>query len=153
MDEQTEESAESEIVTQLCVQGFIATRPTLTTEDGVPKFFARYGVERTRTGPDGREVRLEPRFHSIVAYREVARIAYAQFQKFDVFIAQGRVGTNQRTGKPQFEAEQIGHNTLRTRYEVDRTPRRPGPRTVRPQPGLEAEGTPRRAPEPHGLTR
>lgn len=142
---------EPELEPLKCVVGFIATEPELRdTERGVPRFYARFGVEETRQEPGGGSGRREVRFHSLVAYRETARVAYERFQKHDVFIAQGRTKVNPRTGKQRFEAEQIGHNAARTRYEVDRSARHAP--ALEPS-GMEVTRHGDRAGVPQGLVR
>ncbi|MEV8339105.1 hypothetical protein [Leucobacter sp. NPDC077196] len=122
------------------IVGFFATEPRrnagndadIETEseaeqsdvDDIPKVFARFGVEHYSRNPDtGKIVRLEPTFHSLVAHWEAAEIIKKKFRKGDSFIAQGMVKVSKKTGKEYFEVKQIGHNTRRTRYEVDRSHR------------------------------
>lgn len=134
MDTLPEPSPGETITAESCVFGFFATEPQFThTENGVPKVYARYGVERHRLEDDGSTTRLEPIFRSIVFYRDAAEVVRDRFRKGDLFIAQGQVKQNADTGKDRFEARRIGHNALRTVYDVDRTPRRPTTPAVQPQ--------------------
>ena len=92
--------------------------------NGMPKVYARYGIEHYSRDPEtGITTRLEPTFHTFVAYWETAELVAARFRKGDSFIAQGTKNVNDKTGKERFEAKRIGHNASRTRYEVDRSPR------------------------------
>jgi single-stranded DNA-binding protein len=124
MDTDTPVDAVDSIALGVSMKGFFATMPELTySEEGRAVFFARFGIECHRTAPDGTRIRLEPRFGSVFAYGETAEIAHRQFRKYDVFIAHGQIETNKNSGKQQFVAEDFGHSILRTRYEVDRSPR------------------------------
>ena len=150
MDTQPQQPAPDPIETVPGVRGFFATEPEFShTDSGVPKVYARYGVERSRLEDDGTRTRLEPTFHSIVFYWRAAEIVRDQFQLYDHFVAQGEVRTNKATGKERFVAYAIGHNTLRTRYEVDRSlkaPVQPAPahrperRSARPQTAAQMQG-------------
>ena len=150
MDTQPQQPAPDPIETVPGVRGFFATEPEFShTDSGVPKVYARYGVERSRLEDDGTRTRLEPTFHSIVFYRRAAEIVRDQFQLYDHFVAQGEVRTNKATGKERFVAYAIGqyaigHNTLRTRYEVDRSPKAPAHRpersSARPQAAAQMQG-------------
>lgn len=141
---------EPELETLQGVVGFIATDPELRdTKRGAPRFYARFGVEHPQSSGTGQTTEREVTFHSIVAYREAARVAYAKFKKYDVFIAQGRMRINPHTGKVRFEAEHIGHDPLRTRYEVDRSAR-----TSTPEPsGIDTGRPTAHADRTHGLGR
>lgn len=125
MDGETAVDEVDPLMLGVSVKGFIATKPELThsTEHGGAVFFARYGIERYRTAPDGTRIKLRPRFGSIFAYGDTAKTAYRRFQKYDVFIAHCRIETDEKTGKRRVVAEDFGHSVLRTRYEVDRSPR------------------------------
>ena len=150
MDTQPQQPASDPIETVPGVRGFFATEPDFShTDSGVPKVYARYGVEHSRLEDDGTRTRLDPTFHSIVLYWHAAEIVRDHFKQYDHFIAQGEVRTNKATGKERFVAYAIGHNTLRTRYEVDRTPKTPAQPTsartpergsARPQPAARTQG-------------
>lgn len=95
------------IRTQESLSGFIASDPQLTyTERGDARFYARYGQENFQREEDGTFTKLEPSFGNLVLYRATAERAFERFTKGD-----------------QFVAKKIGHDTARTRYDVDRTPR------------------------------
>jgi single-stranded DNA-binding protein len=118
------------IDTQAAISGFIATEPRLTyTEDGVPRFYARIGIEHSRLEPDGSFTQLEPTFHDMTMFRRAAEESVGRFHKGDKFVAAGRVHEyaytkdGQTIQTEEFIASRIGHDTARTRYQVDRTPR------------------------------
>ena len=120
------------IRTQQSISGFIATDPQLTqTERGEARFYARYGQENFRLEDDGSFTKLETSFHNLVLYRLTAERAFERFQKGDNFVAEGYAHpyTYERDGQSiageEFVAKKIGHDTSRTKYEVDRTPRGP----------------------------
>ena len=130
------------IHTQESVSGFIASDPQLsTTELGDSRFFARFGQERFRHEVDGSFTKLEPTFSNLVLFRTTAERAYERFVKGDQFVAEGYVHpyTYERDGQTikgeEFVAKKIGHDTARTQYEVDRTPRTP---TQAPEPRTQS---------------
>ena len=119
------------IDTQQSISGFIATQPRLSVgENGVSRFHARVGIEHARQEPDGSFTQLEPTFHDLAIFRKTAEEAASRFRKGDRFIASGRVHEytyekdGQQVAAEEFIASRIGHDLARTRYEVDRTPRR-----------------------------
>lgn len=119
------------IPTQMSLNGFIVSDPQLThTSTGAARFYARIGVEHARKEPDGTFTPLEPSFHDLVLYRAPAERAYARFRKGDSFIASGYVNEydverdGRKVPREEFVARRIGHDTARTRYEVDRSPGR-----------------------------
>ncbi|MGO2654934.1 MAG: single-stranded DNA-binding protein [Pseudoclavibacter sp.] len=118
------------IRTQQSVSGFIASDPQLTqTENGDARFYARFGQENYRREEDGSFTKLETTFNNLVMYRKTAQRAFERFSKGDKFVAEGyqHEYTVERDGETfqdvEFVAKKIGHDTARTRYEVDRTPR------------------------------
>lgn len=118
------------IRTQQSISGFIATDPQLTqTERGEARFYARFGQENYRREEDGSFTKLEPSFSNLVLYRATAERAHERFAKGDNFVAEGYAHeyTYTRDGQQingeEFVAKKIGHDTARTRYDVDRTPR------------------------------
>lgn len=119
------------IDTQQSISGFIATQPRLTFgESGVSRFHARVGIEHSRQETDGSFTQLEPTFHDLAIFRKTAEEAASRFRKGDRFVASGRVHgytyekDGQEVAAEEFIASRIGHDLARTRYEVDRTPRR-----------------------------
>ncbi|MCT1437549.1 single-stranded DNA-binding protein [Brachybacterium paraconglomeratum] len=119
------------IRTQESLSGFIATDPQLTyTERGEARFYARFGQENYRREEGGEFTKLDPSFGNLVLYRATAERAHERFSKGDQFVAEGYSHdyTYEREGQPiegsEFVAKKIGHDTARTRYDVDRTPRR-----------------------------
>ncbi len=118
------------IDTQAAISGFVATEPRLTyTEDGVPRFYARIGIEHSRLEPDGSFTQLDPTFHDMTMFRRAAEESASRFHKGDKFVAAGRVHEyaydkdGQTIQTEEFIANRIGHDTARTRYHVDRAPR------------------------------
>lgn len=119
------------IQTRDAVAGFIATDPQLTTsESGRARFYARFGQEHFRKEDDGSFTKLETSFHHLVMFGKSAEHAAERFAKGDNFIADGyvRTSTYEKEGgmveSEEFVASRIGHDAARTRYEVDRSPRR-----------------------------
>lgn len=118
------------IRTQESLSGFIATEPRLTyTERGDARFYARFGQENFQREEDGTFTKLEPSFGNLVLYRATAERAFELFTEGDQFVAEGYAHdyTYERDGQAiageEFVAKEIGHDTARTRYDVDRTPR------------------------------
>lgn len=118
------------IHTQESFTGFIASDPQLShTGKGEARFYARVGQEHYRREPDGSFTELETTFHDLVAYRATAERAHERFAKGDSFVAEGYTHeySYERDGQQiqgeEFVAKKIGHDTARTNYDVDRTPR------------------------------
>lgn len=121
------------IHTQESLSGFIASDPQLTvTAKGDPRLYARVGKEHYRKESDGSFTQTETTFHHLVMYGRAAEHAHARLSKGDNFVAEGYTRTMQfeKDGHAvegeEFIAKKIGHDSARTRYEVDRTPRRGG---------------------------
>ena len=119
------------IRTQESFSGFIASDPQLSqTSKGDPRFYARVGKEHFRREDDGSFTQTETTYHHLVMFGRSAEHAHDRFTKGDNFIAEGytREVNYERDGQAveseEFVAKKIGHDTARTRYEVDRTPRR-----------------------------
>lgn len=135
------------IRTQDSLSGFIASDPQLTfTERGDARFYARVGQEQFRREDDGSFTKTDTAYSNLVMYRRSAERAHEQFAKGDNFVAEGYVHTYdyERDGQPiegeEFVAKKLGHDTARTRYEVDRAPR--AERSVqREQPTFERTQT------------
>lgn len=114
--------------------GFVASDPQLSqTEKGDARLYMKVGREHYRKEPDGSFTQLETTFHNLVAFRVTAEHGSEQLRKGDKFIASGYVreytytDTNgQNVEGEEFVARHLGHDMARTRYEVDRTPRRAG---------------------------
>src|SRR5690625_2957976 len=133
------------IRTQESLSGFIATDPQLTyTERGEARFYARFGQENFRREQDGTFTKLEPDFGNLVMYRATAERAHERFSKGDQFVAEGYTHDyayerdGQQVEGTEFVVKKIGHDTARTRYNVDRAPRTEVP--ARDNPGREAPG-------------
>jgi len=119
------------IPTQMSLQGFIATAPQLTfTGNGTARFYARIGVEHFRKETDASYTKLESTFHDMVMFKATAERAYARFRVGDSFVASGYVHEydlekqGQIEAREEFVARRVGHDTARTRYDVDRSPSR-----------------------------
>ncbi len=119
-----------ELHTHQSLSGFIASEPQRTvTENRDTRFYARIGQPHFRREDDGSFTPLEPTFHDLVAYRATAERALAQLAKGDSFIAEGYIHTfhKERNGelieREEFVATKIGHDLVRTDYEVDRSRR------------------------------
>lgn len=115
------------IPTQMSLSGFIASTPQLTfTGNGVARFYTRVGVEHARKEADGSFTSLEPTFHDMVMFRASAERAYARFRKGDSCVASGYINEYEierggnTVAREEFVARRIGHDTARTRYDVDR---------------------------------
>ncbi|AXK44845.1 single-stranded DNA-binding protein [Brachybacterium saurashtrense] len=129
------------------MSGFIATDPQLTyTERGEARFYARFGQENYRREENGEFTKLEPSFGNLVLYRATAERAYERFTKGDQFVAEGYTHdySYEREGQQiegeEFVAKKIGHDTARTRYDVDRTPRHQAQTVERDSPAREQNG-------------
>ena len=127
------------IHTQESVSGFVASSPQLTqTEKGDARLYFRFGQEHFRKEDDGSFTQLETTFHHLVMFGRSANHAHDRFRKGDNFIAEGytRSVNYEREGQAveseEFTARKIGHDTARTRYEVDRSPRRNGAEQAAP---------------------
>lgn len=143
------------IRTQQSISGFIASEPQLNyTERGEARFYARFGQESYRREEDGSFTKLEPSFHNLVMYRATAERAYERFAKGDSFVAEGYAhdysyerGGEQISGE-EFVAKKIGHDTARTRYDVDRTPRHQDVAAEYDAPVHEQQRNPFEPPQP-----
>jgi single-strand DNA-binding protein len=116
------------IDTRQAVAGFLATEPRLTySDDGIPRFYARIGIEHSQQQPDGSFAKLEPTFHDMSAFRRAAEEGVTRFHKGDKFIATGGVHeySYEKDGRTveaeEFIVSRFGYDLARTRYEVDRT--------------------------------
>ncbi len=141
------------IQTDQSFAGFVASDPQLSyTEKGDARLYMKVGKEHSRKEPDGSYTQLEPTFHNLVAFRGAAEHGNEQFRKGDRFIASGYVreytytdANGQDVGGEEFVARAFGHNMARTRYEVDRTPRRAGFGQAAVQQDAAAFNGPRRS--------
>ncbi len=109
--------------------GFVASNPQFThPEGGTPRLYFKAGQEHYRPEPDGTFTKLETTFHDVVAFRAAAVRGFEKLAKQDYFVAQGQldISIDKDTGiqRTRFIANRLGHDLTRTRYEVDRTPRR-----------------------------
>ena len=74
--------------------------------------------------------KVETGFHHLVMFGRSAELANERFTKGDNFIAEGyqQPVNFERDGQPvegeEFVAKRIGHDVVRTRYDVDRSPRK-----------------------------
>ena len=120
----------STIQTQQAVSGFIASVPQLSfTEKGDARLYMKFGLEHYRREADNSFTKLETTFHDLIAFKAAAEFGHQKLAKGDNFIADGRVReySYERDGQQiqgeEFVAKKIGHDTARTNYDVDRTPR------------------------------
>lgn len=121
----------SSIQTQQSVAGFVASDPQLTyTERGDARLYFKVGIEHYRREPDSSFTKLETTFHDLVAFKAAAEYGHQKLAKGDNVIADGRIREysyerdGQRYEGEEFIATRLGHDLARTRYDVDRTPRR-----------------------------
>ncbi len=110
--------------------GYIASEPdTKPTRQGKPRFFAFAGEPKYHYEPDGSRTRVGTDYRPMVAYGQVAEAAGAKFARGDNFIAIGytRPYSYEKDGKTvageEFVALGIGHDSVRTSYDVDRSRR------------------------------
>ena len=122
------------IQTQQSFSGFVASDPQLSrTENGDARLYMKVGKEHYRQEQDGSFTQLETTFHNLVAFKAAAEQGHERLAKGDKVIADGYVReySYQRDGQnvegEEFVARRLGHDMARTRYDVDRTPRRSPP--------------------------
>ncbi|WP_277245336.1 single-stranded DNA-binding protein [Micrococcus terreus] len=134
-----------DIHTQQSISWFIVSDPQLSYNDqNQARFYARFGQEDFDRNPDGTFTQLDSTFHDLVLFRASAERAHERFKKGDSFVAEGYVREYETTRDgeqiqaEQFVAKKIGHDTARTRYDVDRTPRTPAPVLGQNAPAVEA---------------
>ena len=133
MDEQNEHPTPNEqnrsavrLRPREAVVGFIDSDPILKYgQSGIPRFYARVGIDHFR--PDGEDsfVKTGTTFHDLVIFRKTAERAKEIFAQGDHFIAQGYVRefTDQNGNeREEFVAKKIGHDPMWTPYTVDLTP-------------------------------
>jgi single-strand DNA-binding protein len=115
------------IPTQMSLAGFIASAPELHfARSGTECCRVRVGVEQWRKEADGSFTKLDPTFHDMVMFERVAREAYDRFRPGDAFLANGYVHEyeiEQAGGsviREEFVARKIGHDSVRTTYDVQR---------------------------------
>lgn len=120
------------IHTQQSISGFVATDPQLTTTSkGDPRLYLRFGQEHFRREEDGSFTQMDTSYHHLVMFGRSAERAADRFAKGDNFLAEGYVRPvnyereGQAVESEEFVAKRMGHDTARTRYEVDRSPRTP----------------------------
>ena len=119
------------IKTSMSMSGFVTGDPQLTQgEDGIPRCYMRVGQEHYTRNLDGSFTQDPSTFHDLVIFRATAEKAVTQFKKGDRFVAEGYTHTwdavnddGVKVQREEFVARKIGHDTLHTRYQVDRTPR------------------------------
>lgn len=110
--------------------GFIASTPnTELTGKGKPWFYARAGQNQFRKEEDGSYTKTGTEYMTIVAYDKVAEELAARFARGDSFVAEGysRPYSYEKDGQTvegeEFVIWKVGHDAVRTRYDVDRSPR------------------------------
>lgn len=124
---------EQTIRTQQSTSGFIVGDLRLQqTKDGTPMLTARVGQEQFEADGNGGFRQLDNHYFNVVQYGKSAERSFNQFKPGDRFVTEGYVRDftyenregEQIEGK-EFVVKKIGHDTARTRYDVDRTPRQP----------------------------
>ena len=114
-----------------------------------------FGQENFQREQDGSFAKLESSFGNLVLYRATAKRAFERFTKGDQFVAEyyAHDYTYERDGQniagEKFFAKKIGHDTARTRYDADRTPRHAMNRDTA---GQAFEPPQQSAPAPTGLS-
>ncbi len=154
---------EQTIKTQASTSGFIVGDLRLQqTKDGTPMLTARVGQEQFEADGQGGFIQLDNHYFNIVQYGKSAERSFSQFKSGDRFVAEGFVRDfeyENREGQTiegkEFVVKKVGHDTARTRYEVDRTPRQPGAEREGAAPSAERgieqdapDAEPAPAPEP-----
>src|SRR5699024_7885613 len=143
---------------QTGIKGFIKSTPQRIFHDGRARFFAYAGVPDREWDPaQGEYIDQGTKEVQLVMFGPSAERAYANFQRGDVFLAQGKSSMwTPEHGDPveQFKASDIAHSNNVTNYTVDRS--RPdrqvehdaaardlaqaGPETAAPEGAATAEG-------------
>lgn len=115
---------------QQSISGFIASEPQLTTTSkGDPRLYLRFGQEHFRREEDGTFTQMETTYHHLVMFGRSAERLSSRFSKGDNFLAEGYVRPvnyereGQAVESEEFVAKRMGHDAVRTRYDVDRSPR------------------------------
>ena len=127
------DNTEQTIKTQQSTSGFIVGDLRLQhTKEGTPMLTARVGQEQFESDGNDGFVQLDNYYFNIVQYGKSAERSFSQFKPGDRFVAEGYLRDfkyENREGATiegkEFVVKKIGHDTGRTRYEVDRTPRQP----------------------------
>lgn len=109
------------IPTRESLAGFIVTEPQLNrTASGGYRLAARVGVEHWPRDADGSRSRLDPSFHTLAIYGDLAARLVGEFHKGDRFVAVGRTRSYpiDRVGvedvRYEFVAARIGHDATDT---------------------------------------
>lgn len=117
------------IPVQQSLAGFIASDPEVSfTDAGITQVRFRVGVEHWRREQDGTFTKLENSFHDLLIFGRTAERAADRFRKGDQFVAHGYVETRyaappaRPAQREVYIARKIGHDLVRTYYDVDRTP-------------------------------
>ncbi|CAM2990924.1 hypothetical protein [Skermania piniformis] len=110
--------------------GYIASEPDIkSTRNGKARFFAFVGEPQYRDEPDGSRARVGTQYRPMVAYGPAAEAAASKFARGDNFVAVGysRPYSYKKDGRDisgkEFVVLGIGHDSLRTNYDVDRSVR------------------------------
>lgn len=120
------------IKTQQSISGFIVGSMKLEhTSSGDAMLTARVGQDRFERTDAGGFNQLDPAYFDIAMYRATAERAFVSFKPGDRFVAEGYVHEYEYTNREgqqmpgeEFVVKKIGHDTARTRYNVDRSSRR-----------------------------
>jgi single-stranded DNA-binding protein len=112
--------------------GYVASDPQLAfTSRGEARFYARIGQEQVRKLDDGSYETTGTEYADVVMYRKTAEHAFDKLRKGDNIVIGGYTHKYERglpdgTVEPreEFVGTTFGPDGARSRYTVDRTPRR-----------------------------
>ena len=140
-----------QIKTATSMSGFIASTPQISRMDnGEIRCYIKAGQEHYTRHEDGTFTQEAATFHDLILFRKPAERAIEMFRKGDRFIAEGYLHTYQATShdglaeeREEFVARKIGHDSVYTAYQVDRSPKiQQGPTNICPatQPAQQTAG-------------
>lgn len=151
MDEQNEPQDEQrqsgvKLRPRQALSGYFDIEPTLKygKKSGIPRFYARVGVEHFRKVSDesgegeDKWVKTGTTFHDLVIFRKTAEHAKEIFHQDHHFIAQGYVRPyvdESGNEREEFVATKIGHDPMWTPYTVNEDA--PQPAIQREAPNLD----------------
>lgn len=107
--------------------GHIAGDPRLTYNDeGVPRFYARVGVDYWRREDDGTFTKTDRTFHDLAIRYKAAEAAMELFRKGDDFIATGgfrKFTDAEGLPREEFQADTLSPNPVLTNLTINRPER------------------------------
>lgn len=89
------------------ISGFVVSDPVLSHTLERARLYFRFGQEGPGTGPAGER---EYEYGDMVLFGRAAESGYEHLRKGDRFTAEGRLRTDEETGRSQFIAASIGLN-------------------------------------------